>query len=363
MLNTPDPIVSGSSVSHFDPSTSPNTLMEPAINLDLTTNVDLTLPLFRDVGWYADRDVDLVPDDTDNCPDAANTDQADNDGDGAGDACDSALTTSASTYTLTEPVVVSWVRMPGGATDWVGLAPVGSDPTVVSAWVYTQGTTAGSTTFNASLLGPGTYVARGFVNDSYEMVGQSAPFTVTTETGGGLTTDASDYDVGQPITVTWTGLSTSATNWIALAPAGSPDTTVVRWVYTGGQAAGSFTFEGIDVGTYVARSFISDSYNKSDESVPFTVTIPEAISTDASTYAPGQPIVVTWSNLSTSATNWIAYAPEGSPDTTVTRWVYTGGQASGSFTFESAAPGTYVARSFVSDTYAKSSESTPFVIE
>src|SRR5690606_11779108 len=40
-LNTPDPVVPGSSVSHFDPSTSPNTLMEPSINLDLTTDVDL----------------------------------------------------------------------------------------------------------------------------------------------------------------------------------------------------------------------------------------------------------------------------------------------------------------------------------
>ena len=87
-LNTPDPIVVGSSVSHFDPSTTPNTLMEPAINSDLTTSVDLTLPLFRDIGWYPDRDTDLVPDAVDNCVGVANPDQLDTDGDLVGDACD-----------------------------------------------------------------------------------------------------------------------------------------------------------------------------------------------------------------------------------------------------------------------------------
>ncbi len=88
MLNTPDPVVPGSSVSHFDPSTSPNTLMEPAINADLSTDVDLTLSVFRDVGWYADFDVDLVPDAADNCIAAANGDQSDLDADLVGDVCD-----------------------------------------------------------------------------------------------------------------------------------------------------------------------------------------------------------------------------------------------------------------------------------
>ncbi len=87
-LNTPDPVVVGSSISHFDPATSPSTLMEPAINPDLTTNVDLTLPLFRDVGWYADRDTDLVADAADNCVAVGNADQLDTDGDLVGDACD-----------------------------------------------------------------------------------------------------------------------------------------------------------------------------------------------------------------------------------------------------------------------------------
>lgn len=55
LLYTPNPLVSGSSVSHWDVSAFPNLLMEPAINADLTNLLvppkDLTVPLFKDIGW------------------------------------------------------------------------------------------------------------------------------------------------------------------------------------------------------------------------------------------------------------------------------------------------------------------------
>jgi len=68
-LYAPTLLVTGSSVSHFDSIAFRNLLMEPAINPDLTHNVsapfDLTLELFRDVGWFADADLDGVPDASD----------------------------------------------------------------------------------------------------------------------------------------------------------------------------------------------------------------------------------------------------------------------------------------------------------
>ncbi len=55
LLYTPNPLIGGSSVSHWDVGAFPNLLMEPNINNDLTTSLvpplDLTLPLFRDIGW------------------------------------------------------------------------------------------------------------------------------------------------------------------------------------------------------------------------------------------------------------------------------------------------------------------------
>lgn len=55
LMYAPNPFQSGSSVSHYDTSATPNLLMEPAVNADLTQTVeppkDLTLPLFKEIGW------------------------------------------------------------------------------------------------------------------------------------------------------------------------------------------------------------------------------------------------------------------------------------------------------------------------
>jgi hypothetical protein len=54
LLFAPNPIQSGSSISHWDTTVVPNLLMEPSIGSDLTHGVDLTLPALRDIGWYPD---------------------------------------------------------------------------------------------------------------------------------------------------------------------------------------------------------------------------------------------------------------------------------------------------------------------
>jgi hypothetical protein len=55
MLFSPSPFQGGSSISHWDTSAFRNLLMEPFINADLRHNVkppdDLTLPMFKDIGW------------------------------------------------------------------------------------------------------------------------------------------------------------------------------------------------------------------------------------------------------------------------------------------------------------------------
>lgn len=59
-LNATNPIQPGSSVSHWDPITFPNTLMEPAINADLQYRPDLTENQFEDIGWGAVSPVELM---------------------------------------------------------------------------------------------------------------------------------------------------------------------------------------------------------------------------------------------------------------------------------------------------------------
>jgi Carboxypeptidase regulatory-like domain len=59
---TPTTFQGGSSVSHFDTVSTPNLLMEPAINIGLPTSLDLTRQVMRDIGWYRDQNGDLVAD-------------------------------------------------------------------------------------------------------------------------------------------------------------------------------------------------------------------------------------------------------------------------------------------------------------
>jgi hypothetical protein len=69
MLAALDPVAPGSSISHYEAVASRNQLMEPAINVDLTSSVqppeDLTLPLMTDIGWFSDGDG--IPDGVDAC--------------------------------------------------------------------------------------------------------------------------------------------------------------------------------------------------------------------------------------------------------------------------------------------------------
>jgi hypothetical protein len=50
-MYAPNPYESGSSRSHFTTAASPNLLMEPALNQDLFSETDMTVPLFRDIFW------------------------------------------------------------------------------------------------------------------------------------------------------------------------------------------------------------------------------------------------------------------------------------------------------------------------
>ena len=59
-MYAPLPYAGGSSVSHWDVSADPNLLMEPAINNSLSSDPDLTVQLFADIGWLGTSSVEVV---------------------------------------------------------------------------------------------------------------------------------------------------------------------------------------------------------------------------------------------------------------------------------------------------------------
>lgn len=52
VLYAPNPVKSGSSISHFDPSFTPNALMEPFATSGLPHRVDLAMAVMEDIGWH-----------------------------------------------------------------------------------------------------------------------------------------------------------------------------------------------------------------------------------------------------------------------------------------------------------------------
>jgi hypothetical protein len=51
LLYTPAVLELGSTISHYDITAAPSALMEPAVNLDLFNDPDMTLGMYRDEGW------------------------------------------------------------------------------------------------------------------------------------------------------------------------------------------------------------------------------------------------------------------------------------------------------------------------
>ncbi|HZP64872.1 MAG TPA: hypothetical protein VFB32_01065 [Rudaea sp.] len=69
-LHAPNPQQPGSSVSHWTSAANPHLLMQPVLNQTLFNKVDLTLPLFADIGWSVNPQEVLFTDgfDPNPCP-------------------------------------------------------------------------------------------------------------------------------------------------------------------------------------------------------------------------------------------------------------------------------------------------------
>ena len=111
-------------------------------------------------------------------------------------------------------------------------------------------------------------MARAFANDDYILLAESAAFAVSPTT---ISTDQSSYNSGSTITVSYAGLPGNLHDWIAIAPAGSPNDSVLAFVFTNGQTSGTATFSAPAAGSYVARAFANDDYILLAESAAFTV--------------------------------------------------------------------------------------------
>ena len=86
------------------------------------------------------------------------------------------VTTDAVQYSPGAQVTVSYRNMPRFAHDWIGIAAPGWPPQQYVAFNYTGGARDSMMQFGG--LPAGTWVARAFENDGYDLLAESAPFFI-----------------------------------------------------------------------------------------------------------------------------------------------------------------------------------------
>ena len=170
------------------------------------------------------------------------------------------LTVSSTSVPAGNPVTATWYAPAGSsATDWIGFYQTGADNRSYLAYKYTNGATTGTFTLNTP--GPGTYEFRYLLNNGYTSVTKSPTVTVTAAT---YTVDATPEPVGrnQTLNVAWTAPAGRSTrDWIAVFPAGAPNTAYQQWIYTGGAQSGNFNFTAPSTaGNYEVRYLLDDGY-------------------------------------------------------------------------------------------------------
>ncbi len=271
------------------------------------------------------------------------------------------VTPTKTTYLPGESVVVNFTGFIGSESDWVTIANKTDPDTAYLAYQYTpSGSTAGQVTFNVNLP-DGLYEVRAYMdfnNTASFEVEARADFSVSTPApGSSVTTDSANYAPNATITVNYTGLQGTSSDWIALALPGSAPNSFVRYAYTSGTVNGSVQFGGgLANGTYVARSYNNDSFVVVQESAAFTVG--NTISTSQSSYLATENIVVNYQGVPAGTqNNWIALATAGSPNTSFHSYQYITG-SSGQVTFSPLPAGNYVARLFLNDSFTLAGSST-----
>jgi hypothetical protein len=188
------------------------------------------------------------------------------------------ISTDKPTYGSGQTVTVSYTNMPGNMLDYIAVSTAGSPPSSTVQRFYTNGQTNGTQQFSG--LAAGNYEARAYLNDTTTILATKA-FSVS---AASVTTTAATYDTATPVTVDFSGLPGNQLDWIAIAPAGSADSTYTTSQYTNGQVMGSMQFANLPPGNYEARAYANNTFQVLARSSAFTVAQACVVAPDAAVF-------------------------------------------------------------------------------
>jgi subtilisin family serine protease len=266
------------------------------------------------------------------------------------------LAVSTTTAAPGGQVTVTVTDAPGGFGDWLGLAAAGSPDTSYVLWTF-MGSGVTTRTWTVTLPAAGTYQFRLFA--SGVRVATSPTITAVAAFPPVLTVSASSVALGTTVTATLSNAPGGAQDWLALATVGAPDASYLQWTWVGaGQTTRTWTVTLANPGVYEFRLFAGNV--KAAVSGPVTAASSARLAVSATAVAVGAPVTVTLTDGHGGASDWLALAVAGSPDTSYLAWTYVGGGVrSRSWTVTPASPGTYEFRLFLNNGFTRAATSPP----
>jgi hypothetical protein len=262
-------------------------------------------------------------------------------------------------YQVGYPIMVSIEGMPGGERDYVALAEAGAPPAAYVYFEYTQGARAKDLKLRP-VMKPGDYELRLFFQSDADAgqadrIRAATPLTITPAGEVTLTPAQAAYAEAQPLTVAFAGMPGNDKDWIAVAASGSPEADYISYVYTQGRTTGSVELKSLmKPGPYEIRAFFDDgSGDRTVRGRTAIEIVPAAVprmELDAETYAPGDTITVTYSDMPTNERDWFSVAAADSKPDQYLSYGYTGGSAEGAVELKAPdEPGAYEIRAYFDD--------------
>lgn len=272
-----------------------------------------------------------------------------------------AVTLAKTSFAYGEPVQVSFSGFKGVAKDWVGVSSVGVAPRNYADYAYVSGS-SGSASF--PYLMSGTFVARAYFDDSYELEAESEPFDVgvVPPLPMTVTTDKAVYTGFEDVTVSYAGMEGNATDWVGLFRPDASMWKIEDWQYTSGQTSGAVVFSNLFFGDYDTRTAWNDGYELKGRSARFSVVA--VVAPEKSTFAVGEAITVSFGGMLGDADDFVALAKSDALPTYYDATAPTNAAARGSVLFATppSQPGSYVARAYFAGAKVVKAASAPFTI-
>ncbi len=265
------------------------------------------------------------------------------------------ITTSETTYNSNLPISVTVTNMPGNSGDWIGIFPK-DKPSVwanVLSWKHDGHVVSG--TYQLDGVAAGVYEARVFLNNSYTLLAKTEFTVEDVGHNTNVTTSKAEFDVGEPITITLTGMPGNSGDWVGIFEKGSANVweNTIAWKFDGHVIDGTYNLDSVPVGEYEVRVFLNNSWTilASSEFKVIVQPLATTIVTDKASYQNGEEITVTIGGMLGNQRDWVGIFPVGAESTfeNAYDWEWTEAINAGDITFHGLPAGSYEARAFFND--------------